>query len=90
MELVGHRRVLAQQPLLVGAEAVVDVVAVLQVHARFPEVHAARFEHAADERLHVDLQVEDQVRGDGEAVEVCAATGRSMPRTPARASAVKM
>src|SRR5439155_12923459 len=50
-ELVGHRRILAQQLLLVGAEAVVDVVAALQVHSGFPEVHAARRQHAADERL---------------------------------------
>ena len=90
MELVGHRAVLAQQLVLVGAEAVVDVVAVLQVHPRFPEVHAARLEDPADQRLHVDLQVEDQVRRDREAVEARAATARSTPRTPARASAVKM
>ena len=32
VEFVGHRGVFAQQPVLVGAKAVVDVVAVLQVH----------------------------------------------------------
>src|SRR5262249_14281109 len=33
VELVGHRRVLPEQLVLICAEAVVDVVAVLQVHA---------------------------------------------------------
>src|SRR5438093_83535 len=58
VELVGHGAVLAQQLVLVGAEAVVDVVAVLQVHSRFPEVHPACLEHATDERLDVDLEIE--------------------------------
>ena len=41
----------------------------LQVHPRFPEVHPARLEHAADQRLDVDVQIEHQVRRDGEAVQ---------------------
>jgi hypothetical protein len=32
VEFVSHRGIFAQQPILVGAEAVVDVVAVFQVH----------------------------------------------------------
>src|SRR3954464_1961949 len=53
-ELVGDRGVLAEELILIGAETVVDVVAVLQVHSRFPEVHSTRLEHATDERLDVD------------------------------------
>src|SRR5947207_11063689 len=46
-KFVGHRCVLAQQRSLVGAEALVDVVAELHVHPGFPVVHAARLQDAA-------------------------------------------
>src|SRR5262252_9806963 len=70
VKFVGHRSVFAKQLVLVGAEAVVDVVAVLQVHARFPEIHAARFEDPPDQRFDIDLQIEDEVWGNGEAVQI--------------------
>src|SRR2546430_1436181 len=38
MEFVGHRLIFFEQLVLIGSEAVVDVVAVLQVHPRFPIV----------------------------------------------------
>ena len=59
-----------QQRPLVGAEALVDVVAELHVHARLPVVHPARLEHAPDQGLFVDAEVEHQVRRDAEAVQL--------------------
>ena len=47
-ELVAERLVLLEELALVGAEAVVDVVPELHVHAGFPEFHATRLQHAAD------------------------------------------
>ena len=41
-----------------------------QVHARLPVVHALRLEHARDEVLDVDLEVEDEVGHDREAEEL--------------------
>ncbi len=69
MELIGHRAVFLDQLVLVRAEAVVDVVALPEIHSRFPEVHAARFEDAPDQRLHIHVQVEDEVGRDREAVQ---------------------
>ncbi len=41
-----------------------------QVHAGLPVVHALPLEHARDQPLDVDLEVEDQVGHDGEAEEL--------------------
>src|SRR5919106_4110620 len=68
-ELIGHRRVLAEQRALIRAETFVDVVAELQIHPGLPEVHPARLQDAADQRLLVDLQVEDEMRRDRQAVQ---------------------
>src|SRR5262249_47187354 len=84
VELVGHRRVLPQQLVLVRAEAVVDVVAVLEVHPRLPEVHSAGLEDAADQGCDVDLEIEDEMGSNGEAVQAAQPGSIDAPDTSAR------
>ena len=52
--LVGHRVELLDQLALVGDEAVVQVVAVVHVHAAFPVVHLSGCQDARDEVVHAD------------------------------------
>ena len=82
--------VLADQLRLVARERIEDVVAERQVHARLPVVHALPLEHARDQVLDVDLEVEHQVGHERHAEELRASTSASAPMTALRANAVYM
>jgi hypothetical protein len=82
--LLGHHVELLDQLALVGDEAVVQVVAVVHVHAGFPVVHLAGLQDARDEVVHSDLEVEHLIRRDGEAEQIVQPRLVRAPRNAAR------
>ena len=68
-KLPRQRVVLSDEVRLIVTKRVEHVAAEREVHAGFPVVHALAAEHARDQRVHVDAQVEDQVGHEREAEE---------------------